>query len=256
VHPVERLRYLALSRDADTTSLVAEVVRGLADLADDPRAIAMGARRLLEAQPDCGPLWWAASRMLAAIDVREERIAILDALSDDSTADELAAAFPSSSVVVASAGEAVLMSLLVRPDLEGRLVGDSWSISRVLRHFDAGAEVSAWVVDEVVDAVAGATVCCVEGLAAASSGVLLGEVDASLVAAATRAGVPVWLVAGAGRVLPAPLFDALVRRVGLTGHANVVEPATFAVVVGPDGALPGSVGLSRSDCPVAYELTR
>jgi hypothetical protein len=65
----------------------------------------------------------------------------------------------------------------------------------------------------------------------------------------------VWLVAGVGRVLPGPLYDALVRRVGEDPAFEVVPLATVDDVVGPAGpAAPAR--MPRPTCPVAAELLR
>jgi hypothetical protein len=79
--------------------------------------------------------------------------------------------------------------------------------------------------------------------------------SAALAEAAREAHRPVWMVAGVGRVLPGPLYDALVRRVGDDPAFEVVPLAAVDDVSGPTG--PSSPArMPRPACPVAAELLR
>ena len=77
-------------------------------------------------------------------------------------------------------------------------------------------------------------------------------------AVARSAGVPVWLVAGVGRLLPQRMWEPLRSRV--VGHEpwddedEVVPLSLIDRIVGPTGALEVSSALRRTDCPVAPEL--
>jgi hypothetical protein len=79
-------------------------------------------------------------------------------------------------------------------------------------------------------------------------------------ATARHAGVPVWVAAGVGRVLPARLWDALTAR--LEGDepwlaADEVVPLDLVDrVAGPTGLLAGADAARRADCPVAPELLK
>ncbi len=79
--------------------------------------------------------------------------------------------------------------------------------------------------------------------------------SAALAAAAREARRPVWLVAGVGRVLPGPLYDALVRRIGEDPGFEVVPLAAVDEVAGPTGTVPVA-RRPRPSCPVAAELLR
>jgi len=79
--------------------------------------------------------------------------------------------------------------------------------------------------------------------------------SAALAAAAREAHRPVWLVAGVGRVLPGPLYEALVRRLGDDPAFEVVPLAAVDDVAGPGGPVPRA-RLARPACPVAAELLR
>jgi translation initiation factor 2B subunit (eIF-2B alpha/beta/delta family) len=79
--------------------------------------------------------------------------------------------------------------------------------------------------------------------------------SAALAAAAREAHRPVWLVAGVGRVLPGPLYEALVRRVGDDPAYEVVPLDLVDDIVGPTGPVPRA-RLARPSVPVAAELLR
>jgi hypothetical protein len=71
--------------------------------------------------------------------------------------------------------------------------------------------------------------------------------------------VAVWLVAAAGRARPAPLWHALVARVGgagdvLDAEVEVVPLDLVDVVLGPDGQASGTDLALRADSPAAPEL--
>jgi hypothetical protein len=75
---------------------------------------------------------------------------------------------------------------------------------------------------------------------------------------ARHAGVPVWLTAGVGRLLPARMWEALVAHLPTDdpwdAEDEVVPLDLVTHVVGPTGPLPVDEALRRTDCPVAAEL--
>jgi hypothetical protein len=78
---------------------------------------------------------------------------------------------------------------------------------------------------------------------------------------ARHAEVPVWVVVGAGRVLPGRLWDALVQRLDDEDdpwdRPDEVVPLDLAdVVYGPHGLSPAADAPKRADCPVAPELLK
>ena len=79
--------------------------------------------------------------------------------------------------------------------------------------------------------------------------------EAALAAAAREAGRPVWLVAGVGRLLPAPLYEALLRRIEGDDTYEVVPLSVVDEIAGPSGPIPRAQ-LARPSCPVAAELLR
>ena len=77
-------------------------------------------------------------------------------------------------------------------------------------------------------------------------------------AVARQAGIPVWLVVGAGRALPSRFWDAAVA--GLGGDEPWEEPEELVPVdlvdrtVGPDGGRPAADLAGRTDCGPVPEL--
>ncbi|MGH9153925.1 MAG: hypothetical protein ACRD03_16395, partial [Acidimicrobiales bacterium] len=75
-------------------------------------------------------------------------------------------------------------------------------------------------------------------------------------------GVPVWLVVGAGRVLPAALWGALEAQVQRSATApwrrgvDLVPLASCDRIVGPDGCRPPGSSGTAGAFPVAPELLR
>jgi len=68
-------------------------------------------------------------------------------------------------------------------------------------------------------------------------------------------------VAGAGRVLPARLWDALVKRLDAEGEpwdadSEIVPLELASTVVGPSGPLSPADAVKRADAPVVPELLR
>jgi hypothetical protein len=80
-------------------------------------------------------------------------------------------------------------------------------------------------------------------------------------AVAHHAGVPVWVTAGVGRVLPAGLWDTLVARLGEVPEpwargSEWVPLDLVDVIVGPGGPESLVEALARAGCVAVLELTR
>jgi hypothetical protein len=131
VHPIERLRYVARSGDADPVMIAIEAAEALAGLAHTPQALVPSCRRLLEAHPSCGPLWWVAARMIVADEARGAAYSSIDALEQDQTAEELASSFPAGASVVIPARRDLADALDLRPDLAVTVVGSPYQLNRI-----------------------------------------------------------------------------------------------------------------------------
>jgi hypothetical protein len=77
---------------------------------------------------------------------------------------------------------------------------------------------------------------------------------------ARHAGVPVWLVGGVGRLLPARMWEALVRRLDdeagdpWDADDEIVPLDLVDQLCGIHGPETVADGLRRVDCPVTPEL--
>lgn len=264
VHPIERLRYVARADGAGPTSLAAEAAQALAGFADDPAALVTACRRLVDRHATVGPVWWLACRMLTAADPRQEGWKLADELESDPTPDMVADLVPGeATVVVLGWPELVGRSLARRGDVRVLLVdalGEGTSLARRLR--SSGVEVCEVPESGLAAAVAAADLVLLEASVVTSG--YFGAVAGSRAAAAVarEAGVPVWVVAGAGRVMPARLGEAMRRRVEADRQHpwdrddELVPLALAGQVVGPDGPEPPAEAAGRSDCPVTPELLR
>lgn len=68
MHPIEHLRYLARSGEIEPRWVVPEAADALEGLSHDRLALVMAGRKLVEALPVCGPLWWLCGNVLCAVD--------------------------------------------------------------------------------------------------------------------------------------------------------------------------------------------
>ena len=263
MHPIERLRYVARANGDSASSLVGEAAGALASFAGDPAALVTACRRLVDRQPHAGPIWWLAARVLHAAEPAKEAWASVEAIEADTTVDVLINEIPAEATVVLLGWPEIAASALPpRGDLDVLVVdvdGQGHSLARRLQR--VGREVT--LVEERGAAAAAAAAQLVLIEAVSMGGDRLAAIPCSLAAAAAAhcAGVPVWAVAGVGRVLPGRLWDAYRGRLDEAGDPwdNDYEFVPFSVidrVVGPAGSSTPEEALRRADCPVAAELLR
>jgi hypothetical protein len=263
MHPIERLRMVARAGREEPTLLAREAASALAAFAGDPAALVTACRRLVDRQPACGPVWWVAARVLAAGDPDREAWRAGDALAHDPTPAEVAAALPDGATVVALGWpEQVAEALLRRGDVTVLVVdalGDGGALADWLQR--AGSDAEYVPESGVAAAVTEADLVLLEAVALGPAGLVAVSGSAAAAAVARQVGVPVWAVAGEGRVLPGPLWDALASR--LAGHVppwtrdEEVVPASWVdVVVGPAGPTTMAEAAERPTCPPVPELAR
>ncbi|MGH9223753.1 MAG: hypothetical protein ACRD2W_08185, partial [Acidimicrobiales bacterium] len=211
------------------------------------------------------PVWWVAARVLAAADpAREARQAGND-LARDGTASVLADALPNDATVVALGwAEQIAEGLLRRGDVEALIVDC----------LDEGADLAGWLRRSGSDAeivpesgsaaaVAASDLVLLEAVALGPTGLVATAGSAAAAAVARQLHVPVWVVAGEGRVLPESLWTALSARLAdrtpAWDQAEEIVPLNWAnFVVGPTGVVsPDDAVASRSAaCPPAPELEK
>ena len=238
MHPIERLRYVARAGAVPVEPLVRESAAALVSFADDPKGLLTSCRRLLDRRRDCGPLVWLAARMLTAMEPRAEAWRVVDDLDRDPTALVLArgldALTTGSGVLAAGDLGAFAAALHDRPDLQS---------------LDPDDPEAAAVADLVL-----ITSDCVgpaQALVAAEA-VPVSE-------AALGWGTPVWLVAGAGRILPEQMWRLLRARhrsddPAMAGLAVLDLHRFVTEVVTPRGLRTPTEAAGASDCPTAPEL--
>jgi hypothetical protein len=261
MHPIERLRWVARAPDADVSLATAEAAAALAEFAADPAGLVIACRRLIERRPACGPLWWVASRVLCALDPGVEADRAAADLERDPTASLLAADLPGGAVAVAGWPEQVAQALRLRARRSERhrsepspdrvlVVGDrsAWRLADWLE--SAGVDARLVPAEQAAKAGRRCVLALLEALAVGPAGFVADAGSEALARAAREASRPVWLVAGVGRRLPAPLYDALLSGVQSRPAGAGVEILPLDLVDEVIGPAPAPA------CPIAAELLR
>jgi hypothetical protein len=265
MHPVERLRYVAQASGSDPALLAREAAYALAQVAEeDEPGLVPACRRLIERHLSAGPLWWLSARALADPDPGPAARLAADELDDDATDRVLARVLPEDiAVLVIGWPDLAGAALRRRGDLEALVVegdGDGRALARRLR--ESGNEVSLVPDSGIASAAVVCDLVVVEAHAAGPGGILANRGSHAAAAVAQGAGVPVWAVAGIGRVLPGPMWDAMLSRIDEEGDepwdraVEVVPAGLISAVVGSDGLVEGLAALSAPTCLVAPELLR
>lgn len=263
MHPIEQLRYVARASGADARLLVQEAASALGVFRHDPPGLVTAARRLLTRQPAVGPLWWMCSRLTTSPDPWAEAKAVVEELRSDRTAGELAHRLPDAArVVIGGWPDIVVTALPKRGDVSVLVMDVEGQGSPVVRRLER-SDIEAEEVDaaRIGGAVEAADLIIIEAAAVGPSAALT-EVGSLAMAATARAvGKPTWLVAGVGRQVPEPYWQAIVERtVGrdTVRWASAYEVVSFGlvdrVVTGDGVHLPGE--LAPTDTPLATELLR
>ena len=263
VHPIERLRYVARSQGAPASLLVQESAGALGAFWDDPAGLVAASRRIIDRQLTCGPLWWLCARLLCSTDPRTEARDSVSQMADDPTERHLAHELPTdATVVVVGWPDQAMSALARRGDVEVLVVdsdGEAYSAVRRLESVDVVAfEVPARSAGA---AVAMADLVLLEAAVAGPTETLASSGSRAAASVAKTVGVPVWLVAGVGRMLPGRMWDPLLVR--WTGVVEPLDSAEEVVpldlvdrIAGVDGVLGVDDALTRTDCPIAPELFR
>jgi hypothetical protein len=263
MHPIERLRHVARAEGAGPSLLAREAAGALASIGDDPAGLVTGCRRLVSRHVAAGPLWWLAARVLAAGDPVAEAWDAADELDADPTPATLAACLPDDvTVTLVGWPEQAAAAVQRRADLEV-LVVDAWGAGGLLARRLAAAGVEAVAVPQhgLAAAVLDSRLVVLEASALGPTGLVAAVGSRAAAAVARHAGVPVWAVAGVGRVLPGRLWQALVERLDAGDDPweredELVPLDLVDQVVGPGGPGPAADAPGRADCPVAAELLR
>jgi hypothetical protein len=262
VHPIERLRYVARAGGVDHGVLVRETAAALGALGFDPAGLVTACRRIVDRHPTAAPLWWLCSRVLTSADPLDEAWRCADEIDEDPTASALSAALPDDATVCVIGWPELTADALVRRGDVRVLAVDADSgghgFARRLRR----SEVTAEEIDPsgLGPAAAAADVVVLEPSAVGPAGFVAPIGSRAAAAVASCAGVPVWLVTGVGRLLPAATWDALASRLAddepWTLGDELVPLGLVGHLAGPEGPEPVHRGLARTSCPIAPELFR
>jgi len=263
MHPIERLRYVARASGAEPGLLLRETAGALAGFSSDPAALVTACRRMVDRHPASGLVWWLCCRVLNAGDPRHEAWRAVEDVEADATVGEMAHALPEGATVcVLGWPERVGSALTRRGDVEVLVIDtldEGSGFVRALERVDVDAVDVA--LAGLGAAVASSDLVVLEALAVSPDHVLAVAGSLAAAAVAHHAGVPVWAVAGVGRLLPDRMWQALTSRLDRQGEVweldeDIVPLTLVDCLVGPAGPEPVAVGLRRTDCPIAPELLR
>lgn len=265
MHPIERLRYVARADGADAALVAAEAGHALAAVAaGDPSGLVPACRRLIDRHTTSGPMWWLCAQVLADPDPVRAAHRAAGAIAADTLPSVLGRALPDdATVAIVGWPGATGDALRRRGDLEVLAIdGDGEGNSLARRLSDADMAVASVSDAGAASAVVVSDLLVLEAVAAGPSGMLCRIGSHGAAAAAAHAGVPVWAVAGIGRVLPGALWDALLDRLDHSSAepwerpVELVPAGLVTAAVGSDGPAELAAFWVTSSAPVAPELLR
>jgi hypothetical protein len=260
VHPIERLRYVARASGAPQSAIVQETATALSSFGSDPQALVTACRRIVWRQPTSGPLVWFCARVLTAGDASAEIWEAAGEMAADATAAELAHAIPdSATVTVLGWPDEIGEALPRRGDVEVLAVDTAGEASGFVgRLWRCDVEATDVPQSGLGAAVTSSVVLLLESTAIGPDEFLAVSGSHAAAAVAHHAGVPVWLVAGVGRLLPGRMWEGLRGRVEhdepWDADDEFVPLDLVDLIVGARGPEPVDEALRRTDCPVAPEL--
>jgi hypothetical protein len=259
---MERLRYVARAGPADPAVVVAETVEAIASLRPEPAELVNLCRQLVQRNPTCAPLWWLGAHLLH--DGVERLWRLAEEISDDPTPRRLAEALPEGATVLTVGAPALAgRAFARRGDVRVLAVDAGGATSRFVRKLErSDVDVTAVEAAAAVAAARAADLAVVE-VDALSGPLAIGPIGAALLTVVARAGgVPVWVLAGRGRVLPGE-FVAATLDYGLDVDAPwecplervdlPLEPERDRLVTA-DGIVPWPVAGTHPECPFTPEL--
>ena len=262
MHPIEHLRHVARARGVDPTVLVAETAEAMTAMRMDPAGVVVACRRIVERHPDCGPLWWFASRLLAAADPRQSAREAVIEIERDPTPRRLADALPDeSTVVMIGEGPAAVEGLVRRGDVRVLVVDSHHSATSVIRRLERSEVICEPVAPEGLgQAIATAAVVIVEARAVSPVRLIAAAGSLAAAAVAARVGVPLWVVAGVGRRVPDEYLTVMTERLCTEGEPweldhDVVPVDLVTAMVTADGLQRGPEAVAPT-CPFMPELLR
>jgi hypothetical protein len=241
--------------------LLVETARALVAFRHDPSALVTASRRVVTRQSSYGPLWWLCSRLLIARDPLIEAQAVIEECEQDSTSNHLAYSLPQdATVTVIGWPGSLTRAFIQRGDVTVLAVDDHSEGAAFVRHLLA-SDVDAVEVEpmSLAGAVQSSDLVVIEARAASTDGLLAVRGSFAAAAVAESCGVPVWAAVGAGVMLPAQVWTALLDRWDGGREPwdmleEVIPASMISSVVGPDGLGTIEERSESVNCPIASEL--
>jgi len=262
MHPIERLRMVAQASNQDPGMVAREAAAALAGCAGDPMTLVTACRRLVDRQATAGPVWWLAARVVAAADPETEAWRAAEELYSDPTPGVLATALPDEArVTMLGWPEQLTEAVRRRGDASVLVVdslGDGSSLVRALER--EGSHVALVPEGGTAAAVTDSTLLLLDASVLGPGGFLAVTGSHAAAAVAYTEQIPVWVVAGVGRILPDLLWRAAAQAViedpePWEAALELVPLELVTAVVGPGGPQAPADALERAaDCPDAPEL--
>jgi hypothetical protein len=265
MHPIERLRYVARSSGSDQRVLVHETAEAIRGLGVDAAGLVVACRRIVERHPTSGPLWWLCASLLGSPEPVAASRSLAREVETDPTPDHLMGAL-ADDTTVCTVGWPDLVAEAVGRRGDSRVLavdvdGQGSSLVRRLQREGidaevvepAGAAIAALASDAVV----------VEALACSTTDVVVAAGSRALASVAACSGIPVWLVVGRARRLPAAMVAAMTARLATAPHGWRPTAESMPVdlctwIVGPRGrvAIADAARELTAECPFTPELLR
>lgn len=258
MHPIERLRHVARAGGAPVDEVFRAAAASLAGFAEDPVSLVTACRRLIERHPVNGPIWWLCARVLTSGDPHDEAWRCLDAWVSDRTPVELGHALPDgATVAVVGSPDRFVGAFAGRGDIGVLAVdveGDSYGFVRRLDSVDVRADTVD--VARLGPAVAASDLVLLDAVAVGPDAALAALGSWPVAAVAHTSGVPVWLVAGTGRVIAPGTWPTVSERTSDSVTVDRIADALVDQVVGEVGPEAWPEALRRGDMPDVAELRR
>ena len=202
--------------------------------------------------------------MLTADDPRAEAWTAADEIEVDPTGVELAHALPDgATVVVVGWPEVAGEALPRRGDVEVLAVDSLGEASGLVRRLQrAGVDAIDVQPSGLGAAVRESDLLVLEAVALGPTGALAVAGSFAAATVARECDVPVWLVAGCGRLLPARLWDAIATRLDARPgdpwdlDEEIVPLTLIDRICTSAGSEPPAEAVARIDTPIAPELLR
>jgi hypothetical protein len=249
---------VARSSGAPVDEVFRAAAASLAGFSDDPVSLVTACRRLIERHPENGPVWWLCARVLSAGDPGDESWRCLDAWVADRTPSELGHALPDGAVVaLVGSPDRFIPALSGRGDVRVVVVdveGDSYGFVRRLDAVDVVADTVD--VARLGPAVSAADLVVLDAASVGPAAGLAAPGSWPVAAVAHTSGVPVWLVAGTGRVMAPNTWDAIADRTEGSSSVDRLARALVDRVVGESGPQSWDDAMRRGDMPDVAELRR